>query len=292
MPRNRDLPISGWIQHHTKEATKIPGERTLYEAGHRPEDQKEVGVTKRSDEEKKRKLDDIIIEMKGMIEEGQEDEAFKKFPKNFLTYGQKIKAMVHQKRDFFKANGDMHIWLNGAPGTGKSALLQVVYPKYWNKNMDNRFFDLFDPKVHTHILLQDVDHGTMEKLGPQFFKTICDEAGFPIDKKYLTPQIVRSTVLVTSNHSLSDVLPEDLKGRRETLAALNRRFWQVNVRDVLPILGLKLLPKYEIQQLKKTGNTDPGKIFMTWDYTRDCPLGEPLKEPEYYQQKLKDAFYK
>ena len=57
----------------------------------------------------------------------------------------------------------------------------------------------------------------------------------------------------------------------------------VNIRDLLPILGLKLLPKYEIQQLKKAGNTDPTKIFMTWDYLRDCPAGEPIKEPEHYQ---------
>lgn len=292
VPRNRDLPFSGWKQHHTKEATKVPGERILYEIGVLPTDVGTVSYVKRSDEEKKRKLDDIIIEMKGMIESGNEDQAFTKFPKNYLTYGQKLKAMIHQKRDFFKTNGDMHIWLYGTPGSGKSAILQVIYPNYYNKNLDNRFFDLFDPKQHTHVLLQDVDHLVIERLGVQFLKTICDEAGFPIDQKYLTPQIIRTTVLVSSNFSLDAVVPEDMKGRRETLTALNRRFWQLDIKALLPILGLKLLPKYELQQLKKEGNADPRHLFMAWDYTRDCPTGEALKSAEDYQQLMKDAFYK
>lgn len=291
VPRNRDLPYSGWRAHHTKTATKTSDVLVLYEKGHLPEDETK-GITKRSEEEKKRKLDDIIVEMKGLIESGNDQEAFTKFPKNYLTYGQKLKAMIHQKRDFFKTNGDMHIWLWGGPGSGKSAILQVVYPDYYNKNLDNRFFDRFDADHHTHVLLQDVDHDTIERLGVQFLKTICDEAGFPIDQKYLTPQIIRTTVLVSSNFVLDAVVPEDMKGRNETLAALRRRFWIINVRDILPILGVKLLPKYEISQLKKAGNLDPRKLFMSWDYTRDCPTGEPLKEAKEYQDLLKAAFYK
>ena len=31
---------------------------------------------------------------------------------------------------------------------------------------------------------------------------------------------------------------------------------------------------------------------MTWDYLRDCPLGEPIKTPVEYQQIVKDHFYK
>ena len=205
-------------------------------------------VTRRSEQEKKRKLDDIIIEMKDDIENGREDEAFKKFPRNYLTYGEKLKSIIFQRRDFFKSNGDPHMWLFGVPGSGKSALMQLLYPAYYNKNMDTKFFDRFDEKQHSHVLMQDVDHQTLEKLGVQFFKSVCDEAGYPIDQKYKTPQIVRLTVLVTSNFTIDDVVPEDMKGRRENLAALRRRFFMVNVRDLLPTLGLKLLSKYEITQ--------------------------------------------
>jgi hypothetical protein len=294
VPRRRELPYSGWITHHKKVETKAnPESLCLYEYGVLPTDKTNTDnqIVKRSDEEKKRKLDDIIIEMKGMIEKGEEAEAFVKFPRNFLTYSEKLKAMIHQKRDFFTTNANPHIWLMGNPGSGKSALLQVIYPNYFNKNLDTKFFDRYDEKVHTHVLLQDADHTTMEKLGVQFFKSICDEAGYPIDQKYKTPQICRLCVLVTSNFTINDVVPEDLKGRTENMQALKRRFWEVNIRDILPVLNLKLLSKYEIQQLKKAGNLDPSKIFMTWDYTRDCPIGEPLKAASHYQELLRTKYY-
>ena len=291
VPRNRALPYSGWVKHHKKTESKLDETSlVLFEHGTLPLDK--VGtsdqITKRSDVEKKRKLDEIIIEMKEMIERGEDDEAFKKFPRNYLTYGEKLKSIIHQRRDFFKSNGNPHIWVSGGPGTGKSAILQVIY----NKNLDSKFFDRYDSKIHTHVLLQDVDHGTIEKLGAQFIKSICDEAGYPVDQKYKTPQIERLTILVTSNFQIRDVLPDDMPGRRENLAAIERRFFAVNIRDLLHVLGIKLLSKYEITQLKKQGNTDPKAIFMAWDYLRDCPTGDPLKEPAEYQQMIKDAYYK
>lgn len=294
VPRNRNYPYKGWKVHHTKKETKVnPEELFLYEYGTLPTDKSapEAQVVKRSELEKKRKLDEIIVEMKDLIEKGEEDAAFKKFPRNYLTYGEKIKAILHQKRDFFKSNGDPHIWLMGLPGTGKSALLQVIYPNYFNKNLDTKFFDRYDDKVHSHVLLQDVDHLCVEKLGVQFFKSICDEAGYPIDQKYKTPQICRLTVLVSSNFHIHDVLPEDMQGRNENLIALRRRFFEVNIRDLLPLLGLKLLPRYELNQLKKAGNLQPEKLFMSWDYLRDTPTGEPLKTPQEYQNIIRDKYY-
>lgn len=294
VPRKREFPYSGWKTHHTKTDTKAsPDSLLLYEYGVLPSDKvsAESQVTKRSDEEKKRKLDDIIVEMRGMIENGEDEQAFKKFPRNYLTYGEKIKAMVMQKRDFFKTKGDPHIWLWGNPGTGKSAILQVIYPDYYNKNLENRFFDRYLDGKHSHVLLQDVDHNVIEKLGVQFFKSICDEAGYPIDAKYKTPQIARLCVLISSNFTIDDVMPEDIKGRAENLKALYRRFWMVNVKDFLPLLGVKMLSKYEINQLKKVGNLDPRKLFLSWDYTRNIPTGEPVPSAEALQKIVRDRFY-
>lgn len=293
VPRNRNYPYSGWREHHTKEKSKVdPANLVVYEYGQLPPDrEKETEIVKRSDIEKKRKLDDIIQEMKTDIEAGNDEEAFRKFPRNFLQYGEKIKAMIVQKRNFFKTNGDPHIFLTGSPGDGKSALMQVIYPKYYNKNLDSRFMDLYKPEYHTHMLLQDLDHATVERLGVQFLKTICDESGFPVDQKYKTPQLARTTVLVTSNFTLSDILPEDMKGRNENLQALRRRFWCVKIQDLLRALNLKLISKYEIQQLKKAANQDPRKLFYTYDYLREVPLGDPLPTAEELQQKVRDLYY-
>jgi hypothetical protein len=290
VPRNRDLPYSGWRSHHVKEFSKIDKSKcVLYEMGLIPEDIKKARV-QASEEEKKRKIDDVLIEMRGLIETGQEDEAFRKFPRNYLTYGEKIKAMVTQKKDFFKTKGEPHIWLYGYPGTGKTAILSYVYPMYFKKNLHNKFFDLYDPKEHTHVLLEDLDHEAVERLSINFVKTICDEAGFAIDQKYKTPQLARTNVLVTSNFTIDEIVPEG-PGREQNKAAILRRFWHVNIMALLRLLGLKLLPKYERQMLKKDGNDDPGRLFITWDYLTDTPLCTPIKSPEDYQQIIKDSFY-
>jgi hypothetical protein len=291
VPRNRDLPYSGWKSHHIKEFSKIDKTKcTLYEMGSLPEDIKKPRV-QASEEEKKRKIDDVLIEMRTLIEENKEDEAFRKFPRNYLTYGEKIKAMVTQKKNFFKTNGDPHIWLYGFPGTGKTAILSYVYPKYFKKNLHNKFFDLYNPAEHTHVLLEDLDHEAVERLSINFIKTICDEAGFAVDQKYKTPQLTRTTCLVTSNFTIPEILP-DGEGREQNKGAILRRFWHVNIMSFLRLLGVKLLPKYERQQLAKEGNDDPGKLFISWDYLTDTPLCQPLQSPEHYQKVIKDHFYK
>lgn len=293
VPRNRDLPYTGWRDHHTKDFSKVdPLQKVLFEAGQLPEDIKRE-IVKRSSEEKKRKLDEVLIDMRKMYEENKtDDEVFAKFPRNQILYGPRIKAMVRQKANFFGEKTDPNIWLFGYPGTGKTAIMRLLYPDLYKKDLSNRFFDLYDPSVHKHVMLEDIDHDAVEKLGIQFLKTICDEGGFPIDQKYKTPQLTRTTCLVTSNFSLEEVLPYDLMGLEQTKAALYRRFFHLRIDNLLRLLNLKLIDKYERNQLKKTGNSDTSKLFMTYDYVTDMPMGLPLKPIEEYQELIRNAFYK
>lgn len=290
VPRNRDFPYTGWRDHHIKEATKIdPTNRILYEYGELPPDSG-TKFTVRSEEEKKRNTDEIIIEIKSMLHNGQEEEAFNRFPRTYLQYGEKIKSMILQSRQDLTSTGDPHIWLMGVPGQGKTAVLNFIYPNYYKKNLHNKFFDLYDPKVHSHVMLEDLDHEACERLSLNFLKTICDESGFPVDQKYKTPQLARATCLVTSNFT-PEVLCQDFPHAAVYSAALRRRFWVVNIEVLLSIVGLKMIPKYERDQLRKKGNNEVCKIFMTWNYAHDCPAGEPLKDPTHYQQVIKNAYY-
>ena len=128
VPRNRNLPYSGWRSHHAKEKTKVdPDKLVLFEAGELPAENAIRG-TPLGPEKKKRKVDEIIIDMRKLIEDGKAEEAWKKYPRNYITYGERLKAMVSQKRDFFKNKGDPHMWVFGYPGTGKTAVLSFVYP--------------------------------------------------------------------------------------------------------------------------------------------------------------------
>ena len=300
VPRNRSLPYSGWRNHHSKEFSKVDPEKCiLLEMGTIPTD-KDIDngdkFVKRSEQEKKRKIDEILIDMRGMLERGEDEEAFTKFPRTFIQYGEKIKALIHQKKDHLTSDGHPHIWVTGPPGCGKSAALSWIYPNTYKKNLYNKFFDLYDPKMHDHIMLEDLDHDAVDKLSTNFLKTLCDESGFPIDQKYKTPQLARSTILVTSNFTLSEVIMQSEEanscGRTENCKALHRRFWTIDAREFLRLLGLKLLPKYEVNMLKKEGNTNPKRLFMAWNYLTDTPTGEPLKDPTFYQELIKETYYK
>lgn len=292
VPRKRELPYSGWRNHHIKEFSKFdPSETIIYEAGELPKDQGEKRSITRSDAEKKETTDEVIRKIRRLIEDNKEEEAFQTYPRNYMMYGEKLKSMITQK---LQAKSDMrnpHIWLHGFPGTGKTAILRYIYPDMYKKDLNNRFFDLYDPKVHTHIMLEDLDHQNVEKLGIQFLKTLCDEGGFPIDQKYKTPQLTRSTILVSSNFTIDDIVPEG-KGVDETKAALFRRFLHVRIDDLLRLLGLKLIPNYERKQLKLRGVDTPGAIFMTWDYMYQLPTGMPINSPKAYEEIIRNAYHK
>lgn len=299
VPRNRELPMSGWREHHIKEFSKInptaPDGLIQYEQGEMPRDTlKRAAPTLRSDTEKKMKTDDIIKDMRKLLEEGKADEAFNLYPRNYMQYGEKLKSMIHQhKKAFFGKHTDPHLYVYGFPGSGKTSLLKFIYPKMYKKDLQNRFFDLYDEEIHTHIMLEDLDSNNLERLGVQFLKTICDEAGFPIDQKYKTPQLTRATILVTSNQQLEHLVNgvDDLKDLENTKLALARRFLVLRVDAIQRLLGVKLISDYERKKLKKEGNEDPSKLYLAWNYNLDSPTGLPLKSPEQYQQIIRDFYY-
>nr|QKK82950.1 hypothetical protein 2 [Trichosanthes kirilowii parvo-like virus] len=291
VPRNRDLPYAGWRNHHIKEFSKLDKDKTvLFERGELPQDLKRKRVDP-SEEEKKLSLDECLKKMRTMYEQGDGDDVvFDRFPKYSLQYGEKIKSTLKQRRVEACHEGNPHIWLTGYPGTGKTILLNFVYPKLYKKNLYNRFFDLYDPKEHTHVMLEDLDHEAVEKLSINFIKTVCDEAGFAIDQKYKSPQLARTTVLVTSNFTIRELVPEGA-GFDQNLAAISRRFWQIKIYELLRLLQLKLVPKEERAALKKEGNNDMSKLFMDWDYLSDVPTGKQLRSPDEYQQVIRDYFF-
>jgi hypothetical protein len=153
VPRNRDLPYSGWRNHHIKPFSKVDAtKRIIYESGDLPKDLKRKERTEASEEEKKLTANDIFREIRKHLDDGVEDDViFQKYPRTFTIYGEKIKSTCKQRRITACNEGNPHLWITGYPGTGKTAILGFIYPNLYKKNLYNRFFDLYDPKVHTHV---------------------------------------------------------------------------------------------------------------------------------------------
>lgn len=118
---------------------------------------------------------------------------------------------------------------------------------------------------------------------------ICDEVGFAIDQKYKSPQLARTTCLVTSNFTIKDLVRGE--GELVNIPAIERRFWQVNIYELLRLLQLKLVPKDVRATLKKEANSDLSKLFMDWNYVTDNPTGKPVKTPMEYEQIIRDYFF-
>lgn len=290
VPRNRDLGYTGWRNHHIKSFSKVDANKCiLFESGDLPKDVKRKRDVEASEEEKKLKVDEVIKRMRVLVEADKEEEAFQLYPRNWLLYGERLKGMCKQKA-VKEGSGDPSLWIHGFPGSGKTAILNYIYPDMYKKNLYNRFFDLYKPDEHTHVMLEDLDHEAVEKLSINFIKTLCDQAGFAIDQKYKSPQLARATVLVTSNFTIRELIPEG-PGYDQNMAAIERRFWMINIYELLRLLQLKLIPKPERAKMLAEGNSDTGKLFMDWDYLTNGPTGKEVKTPEEYRTIIKDYFY-
>lgn len=84
-------------------------------------------------------MDDIFRIIRQKLDEGvEDDEIFNQFPKAFTMYGEKIKSTTKQRRITACNKGDPHLWVTGYPGTGKTAVLNMIYPKAYKKNLYNQ----------------------------------------------------------------------------------------------------------------------------------------------------------
>ncbi|TMW64182.1 hypothetical protein Poli38472_012804 [Pythium oligandrum] len=237
--RDRNQPYSRWRDHHLKEFSKVNPERLcLLELGVLPKDAKSMPAA--SKEERKRKATGTYDELIGGIwkdaEEGKIDitQKYRKISLQALfRFEHHVKSRIDQARDLRETGPrNPHIWLWGSSGHGKSSIMNFVYPTYYKKNLYNKVFDLYNPHVHTHTMLEDLDYEAVKKLSFNFIKTLCDPQGFAIDKKHQATQLTRTTVLVTSQFQISD-LAVDGVGIEEQKEALYRRFWHVSVSEFL-----------------------------------------------------------
>ena len=74
---------------------------------------------------------------------------------------------------------------------------------------------------------------------------MCDPQGFNANKKYAGGDIINpNKIIVTSNYTIGECIPNNTEGYGQIKGALSRRFRQVHIDDFLREHNLKLKNRF------------------------------------------------
>lgn len=292
-----NFPYKGWIDHHTKCATKIycscdasilsctseeerkehrMGKHTLFRFGDPPNDKRkspevdaEEGISLLMS--KKAKSEERFQEMFDLFMAGDYDHA-----QMVRTYG---KAWLQNYKDFVKMFGgrpcpdpplghfpdgkNLVIW--GPPGTGKSLYVKWKYPNcFYRSAVNYKYWDGFRPEEHSHIYYEDMDRAMFNSrdIGPGQWKIWLDPEGiYDGEIKFQAPLAkIRHPVIVTSNYHPSEWLLPGYGSEKDKEAIL-RRLRVVHIDELLRAEGVRL----------KRGmppKSDPAECFESYNYEK------------------------
>lgn len=122
-----------------------------------------------------------------------------------------------------------NLYIVGPSGCGKSAWVAKNYPDAFDKP-NNDWWNGFDPKRHKQVVFSDFD----QEWNPWRLKVVADWYPFNAritadDPIYIRPEMI----IVTSQYTIAEVLEKKGIKERELCDALERRFRQVSVEDLM-----------------------------------------------------------
>jgi hypothetical protein len=193
------------------------------------------------------------------------EELEEKFPYQYIIQGAKLRALYFvQHTPETEREHSQHLWIFGEPGTGKSAVVEYLFPNHFKKRPDNDWLG-YNPllqKGHRVVYLPDFDMQSMKTMKAENLKVMCDPQGFNANKKFAGGDMIApGRVVVTSNFTIQQCFPPGTLQIETQIAALRRRFKQVHINTFLKENGLILKPKAELEALKKNNNFDYSKCF-------------------------------
>jgi hypothetical protein len=251
--RNKDYPITGQLDYHSKMKTKIEGQPALHKSwGTFPITRRRRTPEQREEDfanGKKQRIDDFQRK-KELILAGN----FKQLEAEFQTwqFSSVGKNMIdfynRQRRDEHNANleGELDnyiIW--GPTGTGKSSSVAFLYPNAYKKQKGTHFWDGYDRTDPNHkvVWIDEMSLETMKTIsgkadgGFEFFKELGDRYPIFVDQKYNKGEYIRpKSVIVTMNEHPTSLLPERASAINK--AALYRKFRIMHVSEWLHMHGL------------------------------------------------------
>lgn len=264
--RNPFASFTGWRNHHAKEKTKVGEDCVAAEFGEPPREYGNQLIEKGT--VGKMKQDDMLREIMSLFAQGKKDQAFQEYPALTLRYHAQITAMVKNRNELpVEIDHSKRLWIWGGPGTGKSAYIAWKYPRAFKKSLTKNevlYWNGLDLDWHTNVYLEDLGPEAFENIGMEQLKQWSDPAhGYTVSMKYGAPIYgVTLPLIVSSNYTPQQLLPDDLRYPHTELQALIRRFEVIHIDDLLKREGICLRPKTELIALRKAKNADFGAVFM------------------------------
>lgn len=227
----------------------LKGKNVIYTAGECPRDEER----KRSDTMAACR-DRVCIEL---AKAQKFDEIEEKYPGHWIRNGARLKALYMRQsvpEDLGEKN-EKHLWIYGEPGLGKTSLCEYLFPGHYKKRQDPDWLG-YQPDLPEHktVLINDLDIHGLQKISIGLLKELCDPQGFNSNKKYAGGDIINpSQIVVTSNFRIHECLKPGTIGVEQQKAALQRRFREVHISELLTEKGLQLTPPDEVQECKDRG---------------------------------------
>lgn len=148
----------------------------------------------------------------------------------------------------------IHVWFYGSPECGKSLFVETFFPRLYKKNPNTMYWQQFQQDYHRSILLSDLDtecilNGSMTW---NTLKTAADEGGFCIEQKYGGGATAQGQLIITSNHSISQLMTSTKPFEQATLeAAIKRRYFEIDFEKLKEKLNLELVSPEERMKSKR-----------------------------------------
>nr|QTE03499.1 MAG: replication protein [Grus japonensis CRESS-DNA-virus sp.] len=151
-----------------------------------------------------------------------------------------------------------HLWIHGAPGTGKSSSCVLLFPDAHWQDVNNPKFEGYNGE--STVILNDMDNKCLRQFTVSKLKNLCDPQGTKCQVNYGCVH-VQARMIVTSNYSLKECFQYKGKNAKfqpdfdETdvdYLALKRRFRVLTVDQFLFENNLQLVNKHKLSLAKTT----------------------------------------
>lgn len=228
---------------------------------------------------KKLKLTDQ--ELRSMVESGDIQGIKDRDYRFYLRNKNSIEAEAARHRPKTLDEQKEHLWIVGETGCGKTSLAMNLWP-------DAYMWDLCNPNPEeynneSNVIMDDMDNKRLRLLTVGKLKNLCNPAGTRCKVNY-GAVYMKARIIVTSQYTLKECfkhkgkqkfvpnpdwqVPEDPIEEDPDYQALERRFKEVHIEDLLREHGLRLMTK---EQRSKLSPEERGtyQFFEKYDYSTE-----------------------